>query len=226
MDERENQAPNVPTLNCYKLTFGVNKKLEITEKIKVVEAYAHNSGNRVTLIYKGLGSYTFNLKKAKSLIVPSPWFCKFNGREFTVDLKFRPKKSLAIGECKDENDKDVKVKLNLRKDNTMSWDGNYETEDDMINILIEDLRFDGDSFQCEWSDEDGRIFNIDGEVGQIIPNTLKRRQVDFTLIEKANYETNSKKTYKYFSGTIDPLQTKMKGKWGEKKGKEEHYFEF
>ena len=32
----------VPTLNSYKLTFGNNKDLEITQDVKVVEAYAHN----------------------------------------------------------------------------------------------------------------------------------------------------------------------------------------
>ena len=52
----------MPTLKNYKLTFGVNKNLEITEKIKVVEAYLHK--DRVTLVYMGLASYTFNLKKA------------------------------------------------------------------------------------------------------------------------------------------------------------------
>ena len=36
------KAPEVPTLHAYKLTFGINKKLEITQKVKLVEAHLHN----------------------------------------------------------------------------------------------------------------------------------------------------------------------------------------
>jgi hypothetical protein len=32
------------------------------EKCKVVEAMSHNQGSRVTIIYYGLGAYTFPLK--------------------------------------------------------------------------------------------------------------------------------------------------------------------
>ena len=33
----------------------------------------HNNDNRVTLIYKGLGSFTFNINKAVSLVELSEW---------------------------------------------------------------------------------------------------------------------------------------------------------
>lgn len=42
LGNRENKAPIVPTLNSYKLTFGNNKDLEITNDVKIVEAYTHN----------------------------------------------------------------------------------------------------------------------------------------------------------------------------------------
>ena len=74
LEVRREQAPSVPTLKNYKLTFGVNKNLEITEDVKVVEAYMHK--DRVTLLYKGLASYTFVLKAAQSMIIASNWFVK------------------------------------------------------------------------------------------------------------------------------------------------------
>ena len=57
------------------------------------------------------------------------------------------------------------VKLNLKQDKTMSWDGYYETDDDMIHILIEDLTFSGETFACEWTDEEGKQIAIDGVIG-------------------------------------------------------------
>ena len=42
--ERSSTAPQVPTQDDWKLTFGANKTLEIAEDMKVVEAYSHNSG--------------------------------------------------------------------------------------------------------------------------------------------------------------------------------------
>ena len=41
LDDRLIKAPEVPTVNSYKLTFGNNKTLEITEGTKLVEAYMH-----------------------------------------------------------------------------------------------------------------------------------------------------------------------------------------
>lgn len=77
-------------LNSYKLTFGKNKNLEITENVKVVEAYKHKSGHseRITLIYKGLGSFTFSQKKGTSLLEPNEWHGKHNERDFHVKLQF------------------------------------------------------------------------------------------------------------------------------------------
>ena len=33
----------------------------MTKKFKVIETYLHNEGSRVTVLYKGLGAYTFSL---------------------------------------------------------------------------------------------------------------------------------------------------------------------
>ena len=51
------------TTKNFKLTFGLNKDLEITEKAKVVDTKLHsdeeNKSQLVTLLYEGLASYTF-----------------------------------------------------------------------------------------------------------------------------------------------------------------------
>ena len=63
----------MPTLDTWKLTFGINNNLEITENVKVLEVFMHNEAQRFTLLYKDLGSFTFNLKSAKSLVDSSLW---------------------------------------------------------------------------------------------------------------------------------------------------------
>ena len=42
LKERNDIAPPIPSLSDYKLTFGVNKNLEITEEVKLVEAFVHD----------------------------------------------------------------------------------------------------------------------------------------------------------------------------------------
>ena len=62
IDEREDIAPSIPPLISYKLTFGDNKNLEFTESVKIVESYMHNDDKLITLLYKGLCSFTFSFK--------------------------------------------------------------------------------------------------------------------------------------------------------------------
>ena len=62
INNRAEIAPKTPSLIDYKLKFGVNKNLKIAEEAKVVEAYIHNDNKRLTLLYHGLGSYTFSLR--------------------------------------------------------------------------------------------------------------------------------------------------------------------
>ena len=45
------QPPLQPKVKTYKLTFGKNKNLAITENYKMVSAHSHNKAKRVTLIY-------------------------------------------------------------------------------------------------------------------------------------------------------------------------------
>lgn len=125
------------TLASYRLKFGNNKNLEITESQKVVEAHLHNKGNRVTLIYKGLGSFTFNLKKAKSIVEPSTW----NGvyldvRDYKVQLGYDPKTHIIEGKGVDENEIPVTVSVALQKEDVYNWTGHYETDTSTQTLLI------------------------------------------------------------------------------------------
>ena len=116
MEEDDENTPVVPVLNAYKLYFGDNqKKLEITDDANVVEAHVHNLGKRVTLVYKGKASYTFQLKPAKSLVEPSKWFIEHLGQKFVSDLKFSQNRLSAegSGHGEDEDKKALDVKIDL-----------------------------------------------------------------------------------------------------------------
>ena len=77
VEDRAEIAPRTHSMIDYKLKYGLNKNLKITEVAKVVEAFMHNEDkkeNRLTLLYHGLGSYTFKLKPSLRLDKPSDWF--------------------------------------------------------------------------------------------------------------------------------------------------------
>ena len=116
MEEDDENTPVVPVLNAYKLYFGDNqKKLEITDDANVVEAHVHNLGKRVTLVYKGKASYTFQLKPAKSLVEPSKWFIEHLDLNYVADLKFSQNRLSAegSGHGEDEDKKALDVKIDL-----------------------------------------------------------------------------------------------------------------
>ena len=64
IDVRENLAPDCIVKKSYIINFGKAQKDEI-EQYKVVEARLHNDC-RVTIIYSGFASYTFQLKNARN----------------------------------------------------------------------------------------------------------------------------------------------------------------
>ena len=78
-------AKRIPAFSSSKLTFGNNTKLDITDDVKIVEAYEHDS-NRLTLVYKELGSYTFILRSAQSLLDPNRWYIEYGSRKCIVKL--------------------------------------------------------------------------------------------------------------------------------------------
>ena len=118
-EEDDDKTPVVPVLNAYKLYFNdnVNIELDITDDAKVVEAHVHNLESRVTLVYKGKASYTFQLKPAKSLVEPSKWAIEHLGldQKFVADLKFSQNRLSAegSGHGEDEDKKAVNVKIDL-----------------------------------------------------------------------------------------------------------------
>ena len=60
-------------INKYKLNFGLNKNFEITREARVFEGYMHNSNKRVTLLYHGVGAFTFRLLGDRPLTKPNEW---------------------------------------------------------------------------------------------------------------------------------------------------------
>ena len=55
------------TKHQYKLSHGSNHIFEDVKQSNVMEAYLHNNNERCTLLYKGYGAYTIELKDACSL---------------------------------------------------------------------------------------------------------------------------------------------------------------
>lgn len=96
LEERLDKAPETPAINNYKLNFGQSTNLEFSENTKLVEAHMsqHATKSRVTLLYKGLAAFTFQLREAKKLQEASDWFGTYTDPssnllyEFHVNLKF------------------------------------------------------------------------------------------------------------------------------------------
>lgn len=82
-EERDNRAPKYIDKESWKLTFGSNKTLEITENFKIIEAYRHNK-NHITLIYKGLGAFSFITLKAKNLAEENMWHLSQGETDYRV----------------------------------------------------------------------------------------------------------------------------------------------
>ena len=180
LEYRQERAPQVQTASNFKLTFGLNKDLEITEKAKVVDTILHsdeeNKSQLVTLLYEGLASYTFQLRKAKSLTVPTKWL--FNGfkHELKIPLRFQPKKhykngniqhfAQASGVAKDDNDTDVDVRLELDDYRNSIWFGYFDEGSCQNRLFIPSLEFKNDrTFSCDWLDEeDGCKYLIEGSI--------------------------------------------------------------
>ena len=207
--DRVTTAPQVPTQDDWKLTFGSNKTLEIAEDVKVVEAHSHNSGQRLTLVYKNLGSFTFAFKTAKSLLEASAWHIKYENRSFRPNLKFHKNRTLIEGSGRNEDDdSQVQVKIDLRPEPEADWIAFYDTQDGMEQIIVQSLNFDEatSKMSADWEDE-GHHFVIDGQFSRNMKNkTSKTEKVKFTL-------TTDEGDVKNFSGLMDANHSKIKGTW-------------
>ena len=122
----------------------MNRDLEITEKVKVISGLIHlddhfvewRRSERLTLVYKGLASYTFQIEKAKLLTVPNIWFFSGFSQELKILLRFHPKThdkksgtvlyANAEGTGKDDADKEVSVWLALEDYSGSVWSGYYD----------------------------------------------------------------------------------------------------
>ena len=116
----------------------------------------HNNDTRVTLIYKGLGSFTFDIKKAVSLVELSEWRGTYQNRDFQVRLSLDPQNNKIVGEGKDENDVGLCLEINLNQYEQNNWSGYYETEDETIPFIFENLTIDHEqkTISASWTDED------------------------------------------------------------------------
>lgn len=127
MGASDEKAPEPTSLKQYRLTFNMNKNLAITEGSKVISSYMHQNGKRVTLLYSGLGAYTFQLKDAISLLNKSLWHGKYkNDQTFNCQLQFNRNGLKAEGSGKTDTDADVNVSVALSPKESAHWMGFYE----------------------------------------------------------------------------------------------------
>ena len=149
---------------------------------------------------------------------------------------------MASGVGKDDNDTDVEVKFKLADYRNSVWFGYFDEGNNQNRLLIPALGFgSGRTFICNWVDEDsGFKYLIDGSIfsrenpqktnadqANKIQNSVYKK-VEFTLtqtpLQAADGERDS--IFRYFKGTIDPMSTRIKGKWGELLGEETNFFDF
>lgn len=149
IQNRFERAPDMTTHSDYKLKFGPNKDLQITEGTKVVEAHMHQGQNEkhVTLIYQGLGSFTFALKPSVQLAKASDWLVTqgLDGQEqqqFYTQLQFDGNRHDAYGSGTYENGEKFDVKLEFQRLDTNHWHGVFDSDEGLFEIQIESLRFD------------------------------------------------------------------------------------
>ena len=95
------------------MTFGTNKNLSVAIKSKVVEAHLHNNDERVTLVYLGVGAFTFELGNAKPLNKFALWEGTYKSKKFSCNVIFTGDGKKIEGSGKDEDGKNLKIKGKL-----------------------------------------------------------------------------------------------------------------
>ena len=83
----------------------------------IVESFLHQDelgNNRVTLLYKNLGSFTFLLKPSVPLINFSDWLVYFRDRTFHTQLKFNKNRRGCFGTGKYETEEQFEMHIELR----------------------------------------------------------------------------------------------------------------
>lgn len=90
-------------------------------------------------MYKGIGSFTFLLKRACSLTNTSLWSCQYKASNFNCHLTFDWKKNTITGEGKNEHELWVEIDADLNPNQEMLWEGHIESDDIHIDLGCFDL---------------------------------------------------------------------------------------
>ena len=134
-------APDQPAARSHRLTFGRNKNLASTDACKVPTAHLHGDGRRVSLVYRGLGAFTFQLKNATRLTNSSAWAGRANGRFFSCQLRFSPKGERVHGSGSDDLGSTVTVDVRMQPQAQTIWHGHFETGGLAQDVTIACLTF-------------------------------------------------------------------------------------
>ena len=92
LDDRKYKAPIIQKRKEFKVAFGTNKGFELTADpklvVKISEAFLHNDNKRCTILFRGLGSFTFQLKEAKFLKYSAKYDLKIRNKWISCNLQF------------------------------------------------------------------------------------------------------------------------------------------
>lgn len=143
--EKEKKAPEAPSIIDYNLQFGQNKDFTITDNVKVVEAFFHDSMKRLTLLFHGLCSYTFSLRKSSPLTQMSSWLVdpqSENQSQYRINMRFEKGGLKAVGNGTDDKERPLTVELKVEELKTSRWKLQMDLGEASQELYIQNLKFD------------------------------------------------------------------------------------
>ena len=203
-----NSAPAQPCLSEYRINFGKNKNFMITAPFKVMTSHMHSNDRRITMVYQGLGSYTFELREATPLTKYTLWSGSYRGCHFTCKMRINEQTMQITGKGKDDNGNEIRVKqCQLAPIDCASWKGYLELANRIEPLEVPCLEFlaDGTVNAARWkSEESGLFYEITGRVHKSSNPGSTESKIELTITDSNNEVYN-------FNGTIDILKTSIKG---------------
>ena len=119
----------------------MNKNLSITKEARVFEAYMHNKNQRVTLLYHGVGAFTFRLLNDRPLTKPNEWLLQHDEMQYRANMIYDTAKSIMTGEGTDENDETRNIIVEFEQKDSFEWKAWFDTKEGTEEIIVPSLIF-------------------------------------------------------------------------------------
>ena len=146
---------------------GIDRNLSITDRYKVIKANMHNvtweGPERITVVYKGFGAYTFLLQKSKRLEELASWEGTYKGSQISFQLQFTNYGTTLNGNGEDEEHNEFDITGTVESYMESEWSGTF-MKDGKPKLLYFDnftINKEGNITSGEM-DDDGEKFTIVG----------------------------------------------------------------